>query len=427
MAGAYQGGGKGPKKRRGQPLGGGSPKPRVKRGVLPFQTDAGDAVMVNSYSERWLQRGFQWVYKDEVIGRTGPLQPGQVVSIVSRDGQDLGTGIWDEGKVEVRRLREQRGPIDGAFVVELVARALARRRLGPDTTAWRWIHGENDDFPGVRVDVWGSHLSLLLDSRSYEGLIDPLVDALTSQRDVESIHLGWRPRQDEAAISAFGCIWGTPPTEHVLVSELGLQYAVHPGRGLDAGLYPDMRGVRKWLQGHWSGRSVLNTFSYTAAFSVAAAAHGAREVVTVDLAASAIERARANFEINGLDTSAHRFLVEDTFKALDRMRRKGERFDLVIADPPSFSHGPDGTWKMSRDMPRLVAACLRVLEPHGWILVATNQGSVSPKEFQKMIQSGADRAGRRVRLVHQGTPPHDFPAALHFPESRYLKAWVLEA
>jgi hypothetical protein len=107
MAGAYQGGGKGPKKRRGQPLGGGSPNPRVKRGVLPFQTDAGDAVMVNSYSERWLKRGFQWVYKDEVIGRTGPLQPGQVVSIVSRDGQDLGTGIWDEGKVEVRRLREE--------------------------------------------------------------------------------------------------------------------------------------------------------------------------------------------------------------------------------------------------------------------------------------------------------------------------------
>jgi 23S rRNA (cytosine1962-C5)-methyltransferase len=383
--------------------------------------------MVNSYSEKWLRRGFSWVYQDEVVGRTGALRPGQVVSIVTRDGQDLGTGIWDEGKIEVRRMRESRGPIDAAFVAERVGQALARRHLGPDTTAWRWVHGENDDIPGVRVDVWGEHLSMLLDSRSLEGLIDPLVEALTTQREVESIHLGWRPRQDEPAESSFGCIWGIPPAEPVIVSELGLRYAVSPERGLDAGLYPDMRGTRKWLQGLWRDRKVLNTFAYTGAFSVAAAAHGAKEVVTVDLAAGAIERAEANFVLNGLDPALHRFLAEDTFKVLDRMRRKEELFDVVIADPPSFSHGPGGTWQVSRDMPRLVAACLRVLGPHGWLVVASNQGSVSPKEFQKMIQAGADKAGRRLRLIHQGSPPHDYPAALHFPESRYLKVWVLEA
>ncbi len=382
--------------------------------------------MVNSYSAKWLGRGFCWVYQDEVVGRTGALKPGQVVSIVTRDGQDLGTGIWDEGRIEVRRLRETRGPIDGAFISERVATALARRHVGPDTTAWRWIHGENDDLPGVRVDIWGPHLSMLLDSRSLEGLIDPLVDALTSQREVQSIHLGWRGRSDEPGLESFGCIWGNPPTGPVEVTELGLRYLVDPHRGLDAGLYPDMRGVRKWLQGHWRGRRVLNTFAYTGAFSVAAAAHGASEVVTVDLSAPAVQRAQANFNLNHLERDAHQFWTEDVFKALDRLRRKKELFDLVIADPPSFSHGPDGAWQVSRDMPRLVAACLRVLRPHGWLLVACNQGSVSPKEFQKMVQAGAGKAERRVRTVHQGCPPHDYPAALHFPESRYLKAWVLE-
>ena len=348
MAAAYRGDGGGSRKSRSSGKSRRPERRRSKRGELPFQPDAGDAVMVNAYSEKWLRRGFCWVYKDEVVGRTGTLQPGQVVSIVSREGKDLGTGVWDSGKVEVRRLRESRGPIDAAFISELVARARARRSLGPDTTAWRWIHGENDDFPGVRVDVWAGHLSILLDSRSLEGLIDPLVDALTAQMEVRSIHLGWRPRQDDEQPEAYGCIWGAPPETSVTVSELGLQYLVEPSKGLDAGLYPDMRGVRRWLQSHWRERRVLNTFAYTGAFSVAAAAHGATEVVTVDLSAIAVQRARDNFELNNLPVSDHQFLAEDTFKALDRFRRRGETFDLVVADPPSFSHGPEGVWQVSR-------------------------------------------------------------------------------
>ena len=171
---------------------------------------------------------------------------------------------------------------------------------------------------------------------------------------------------------------------------------------------------------------MLNTFAYTGAFSVEAAAHGAIRVDTVDLAATAIERCRRNFEINELSMEAHGFWTEDTFAALDRFRRGGERFDLIIVDPPSFAHGPSGVWSIESGLSRVVAGCLRVLEEGGWILVATNQGSLSPKEFQKLIKSAAQKVSRRLRIVHQGTTPHDIPAALDFPESRYLKAWVLE-
>ena len=131
--------------------------------------------------------------------------------------------------------------------------------------------------------------------------------------------------------------------------------------GPDVGLYTDMRDLRAWLEPYWGGARVLNTFAYTGAFSVAAARGGASEVVTVDLAAPAIARAEQNFRANDLATEPHTFLVSDVWKALDRFRRKGERFDRVILDPPSFARGGDGGFQTKRDYPRLVAAACRVL------------------------------------------------------------------
>ena len=118
-------------------------------------------------------------------------------------------------------------------------------------------------------------------------------------------------------------------------------------------------------------------------------------------------------------------LAEDSLAALDRLRRKGERFDLVIADPPSFSHGPRGDWSVTQDLGRLVAACCRVLGDRGWLLVASNHGGLSPKDFGRMVLQGSQKAEVPLRLLHEGSTPLDFPAALSFPESRYLKCWVL--
>ena len=106
---------------------------------MNHDSTAGDGIVVNGYSERWLRRGFPWVYSDEVVGRTGELAPGQVVSIRSRSGGILGTGIWDRSRVEVRRFRPDSGPIDAQLLHKRIAAARARRPLPPNTTAWRWI------------------------------------------------------------------------------------------------------------------------------------------------------------------------------------------------------------------------------------------------------------------------------------------------
>jgi 23S rRNA (cytosine1962-C5)-methyltransferase len=210
----------------------------------------------------------------------------------------------------------------------------------------------------------------------------------------------------------------------VRVTERGVAFLVRPWDGPDVGLYADMREVRARLAPHWGGRAVLNTFAYTGAFSVAAALGGATEVVSVDLSTPALERAEANFVANDLDPDAVEFLAEDTFKALDRFRRTGRDFDLVILDPPSFSRSDAGTWSAKRDWPRLVASACRVLRPDGWLVAASNQGEISPKEFTGLQLAGIKKAGRRGQGIHRLGQAPDFPAASWFPEGRYLKVDV---
>lgn len=384
--------------------------------------------MVNGYSSEWLGKGFDWVYPNEIVARKGNTESGAPVQIVASDGRLLGVGIASEGKVAVRRFRDDSGPIDAEFIRQRVNRAWRARRIPDCTTAWRWVHGENDRLPGFRIDVWGSHVTIAVDHASVLGLLDWVVDAVSALDGIDTVWLSRRPEHDDAreGHAVAECLVGSDVRQDVVIRENDLQYYVSPWLGLDAGLYPDMRDVRRWLSPYWEGTSVLNTFAYTGAFSVCAAAGGAASVDTVDLSAPAIARARNNFELNGLVGDHYRFWTEDTFSALDRFRRSGTRFDRIVVDPPSFAHGPSGVWSIEQGLTRVVSGCLRVLEPGGWILVATNQGSMSPKEFQKHIKAASTKVGRRLRLIHQGSTPHDVPAALDFPESRYLKAWVLE-
>lgn len=409
------------------------------RGWAPTKAgvSAGNCVVVNGYSATWLARGFPWVYRDELVGTPPALSVGARVRIQGQDGGVLGVGIWDQGHVAVRRFREDDGPLDAALLRDRLLAALSRRPLPPETTAFRWLHAENDDTPGVRLDVWGDELTLTLDAPGLLPLAGPLLEEaralwprIGGDRPLRAIWQTWRPAQgEEQAVERAprGLVWGEDRGEDVPVLELGLRYRVRPADGFDAGVYADMRAVRAWMAPHWRGRRVLNTFAFTGAFTVSAAAGGAREVLSVDLSPQVLERLAENLRENGLDPEQHPRWDMDVFRALDRLRRKEERFDVVIADPPSFARGPDGPWSASRDFPRLIAACLRVLSPGGWLVAATNNGTVSPKAFQEQIGEGALRAGRRLRLLHQGSPPVDFPAALAFPESRYLKCWVLQA
>ncbi len=374
------------------------------------------ALVVNGYSAGWLRKGFPWVYPKEVV--RGGAAPGAPVELRDGQGQVLGRGIADRGALAVRVFRHGEGPLDDDWLDGVLGAAVMLREavVEEGTTGYRLVHAENDGLPGLRVDRWGDWLVVVLDSVSLRAMAERvtawLVDRFAPKGVVLCFRGAERPGPELAA--------GEAPSGPVEVLERGLRYGVAPLEGPDVGLYADMRPVRAWLEPHWAGTRLLNLFAYTAAFSVSAGCHGAAEAVSVDLSSSILERARDNFLRNGLDPDAHRFEAEDVFKALDRFRRKGERFDRVIVDPPSFSRGR-APFAAKKDWPRLAAAAVRVLVDGGWLLVASNQGELSPRAFDGLVAEGVRKAKAGAQLLLATGQGPDFPAATSFPEGRYLK------
>jgi len=387
------------------------------------------AVVVNGYSERWLRQGFPWIYPKERL--SGPTKAGVWVSVKSSSGELLGAGITDQGWIAVRVMRPEGGHLDQNWLNAVLDRALAFREIivPPETTAYRLVHAENDGLPGVRIDWWDHFATVVLDSPSLAMLLPMIAEWLEDRLQSRGVYLCYRldPRDDRDRVAlhpAPGLIAGHAPVGDVTVRERGLRYLVRPDEGPDVGLYCDMRAVRAWLEPYWGGRRVLNTFAYTGAFSVAAAHGGASEVVTVDLAQPVLERARENFVANDLDPENYEFIASDTIKALDRFRRTGQSFDWVILDPPSFSHHGGAVWSAKKDYPRLVAAAARVMEPGAFLLAATNQGQVSPKEFRAAVAQGFRKAGFNAQEIYWAGAAPDFPSGNWFPEGRYLKVGI---
>lgn len=387
------------------------------------------AIVVNRYSEEWLGKGFPWVYPNEITSRT-PVA-GAEVEIRSLKGQFLGRGIGDDGFVSVRRMRSDDGPLDRDWMWALLDRARALREVvvPPETDGFRLCNAECDGLPGIRIDWWRPFAVVILDRPSLAVLL-PLVRAWLAERmQPRGVVLCYRRDPRDPALSvdpspAAGLIDGFVPRGPVRVRERGLLFEVDPLSGPEVGLFSDMRDVRAWLAPHWGGTRVLNTFAYTGAFSVAAAFGGASEVVSVDLSQAVLERAENNFAINELSEFPHEILTEDTFKALDRFRRQGRTFDRVILDPPSFSRG-EAVFSTQTDYPRLVAAAVRVIEPGGWLVAASNLGELSPREFDGLLLKGLNRAERSAQTLAQLSQAPDHPSASWFPEGRYLKVRVM--
>ncbi|MEZ4448086.1 MAG: class I SAM-dependent rRNA methyltransferase [Nannocystaceae bacterium] len=397
-----------------------------------------------------LLAGHPWLYADAVPTIPG-VATGDFVALETPRRRPLGVALYDGASPIALRVLSTRGDEHPgpALWRRRIADALALRRLalagaddpgarrradpsqGPlalgETDAYRLIHGEGDRLPGVVVDVYAGHLALKLDTPAWMPHLQGLVAALEEVAAPRGIYFKGVAGQRRAGAPAPGpeaaprVLSGAAPPDPVIVREHGMALQVSIQSGQKTGLFLDQRENRALIRRWARGREVLNLFSYTGGFSLAAALGGATRVTSVDTAAGAIAGARANFALSGLDLDEHEFVVGDAFAYLERCAAEERVFDLVIADPPSFAPRRQAVTKALRAYTRLHAQALAQVRPGGLFAASSCSSHITMDAFLGTLREAAARVRRPLRLLEVRGEPADHPSFLHFPEGRYLK------
>jgi 23S rRNA (cytosine1962-C5)-methyltransferase len=349
-------------------------------------------------------------------------------------GLDLPSGTWVKvrsGGFEAYALWDRTSPIalrvfsretkpDAVWLRERLRDALALRGALRESgsSAFRLLYGEGDGVPGVTIDIYDSYAVVVTYADSLDRLLPDVVEALGNELALDGVV---QRRRGEREDSRLVLLSGQEPPDRLFVSERGVRFVVELRSGQKTGLFLDHRENREFVRGLARGKSVLNLFAYTGAFSVYAALGGAERVVSVDVSAGALGLARENFELNELPRAMHQTIAADVFEYLEPSREQPELFDLVISDPPSFATSRDQQFRALRAYVRLNALALSRVRYGGWFATASCTAQASPEAFRHAVAEAASRAGVRLQIVHDAGQPLDHPIMAGHPEGRYLK------
>ncbi len=393
----------------------------------------GVRISVNDSAAAALDRGHPWIYRDAIRTPPSRLEAGAVVDLADGRGRFLGRGLWDPDSPIAARIHERDAatPLDVASFLRRLGSAFALRdRLFAqgDTDAYRLANGEGDRVPGLVIDRYRDVAVLRLDG----GSIDPWIEALRgplatllADRGVRSGALRIAREARSGKGPMIEPLWGPAVPERMMVRERGLALEVDLHFGHKTGAFLDQRENLARVRALASGRRrALNLFSYTGGFSIAAALGGAGHVTSVDTAGPAHASAQRSFRENGLDPTKHTFVTADAFAFLEAAEKRGERFDLVISDPPSFAPSEKAKPRAITSYRRLHRACAAVLAEGGIFCAASCSSHITTDDFFTTLDDAS--LGRSdLRVVSVLGQPEDHPSLPAWPEGRYLKLAVL--
>ena len=346
----------------------------------------------------------------------------QEVEVHSQDGNFLGTAyLSQQNKGLGWFVSKDKVTFNQAFFETLFRQAKEKRSAYYQddlTTAFRLFNQEGDGFGGLTVDLYGDYAVFSwynayvyqirkVISEAFRQVFPEVLGAYEKIRfkglDYESAH-----------------VYGQEAPDFFTVLENGVLYQVFMNDGLMTGIFLDQHEVRGSLvDGLAMGKSLLNMFSYTAAFSVAATMGGASQTTSVDLAKRSRELSQAHFQANGISTGDHRFIVMDVFEYFKYAKRKGLTYDVIVLDPPSFARNKKQTFSVAKDYHKLISQSLEILNPGGIIIASTNAANVSRQKFTEQIDKGF--AGRSYQILNKYGLPADFAYNKKDESSNYLK------
>ena len=380
--------------------------------------------------------GYPVVTADRFVTVEGDLVSGQLVEV--RDESDRargGWGVWDADEKMVRVLGVgECGALDLELVRSRVASAIElRRRLGlmGDGRALRLLAAEAEGLPGIVADLYGEYVVLHQASRALEGLTDLVIDALRESLTLQGIVVKDRARHSAGSKSERARIVGQSPPRRLEVREGQFVADVHLHGNVNTGLFTDLRLERERLMEIATDRRALSTFSYTGLLGAALGRGGASQVTFVDIAEGMHGWAARNLQLNDLDAtdeSRFRFVSVDVLEHMKELHVAGERFDLVLLDPPTYSAARPSAWSLKRQLPILVERAIGLLSgPQARIWLAVTSRAHREDVLVSMVQRGAAAAGSSIEvLARRGLPP-EHPTLACYPRGSYLKVLELAA
>ncbi|MEV9633540.1 class I SAM-dependent rRNA methyltransferase [Burkholderia pseudomallei] len=420
-------------------------------------------VTLKPSKDRSLLRRHPWVYANAIDRVDGKPAPGATVIVRAHDGRFLARAAYSpHSQIRLRVWSfDENEPIDHAFFKRRVQRALAHRRaMISGTDAVRLVFGEADGLPGLIVDYYvaargAAHTGDAAARAAEGGAAAPVAPGdgegrgqLVCQFMAAGVE-HWKGAIVAALVAATGCpnvyersdvsirekegleqttgvLAGDAPPDTLIANENGVLYHVDVRNGHKTGFYVDQRENRALVAQYARDRDVLNCFCYTGGFSLAALKGGAKRVVSIDSSGDALALAQRNVAANGFDAARAQWLDADAFKTLRRLVDEGERFDLIVLDPPKFAPTRDSVDRAARAYKDINLSGLKLLRPGGLLFTYSCSGAIDMDLFQKIVAGAAADAKVDARILKRLGAGVDHPLLTAFPEGEYLKGLLLQ-
>jgi 23S rRNA (cytosine1962-C5)-methyltransferase len=385
-------------------------------------------IVLKSGKDQSPRRFHPWIFSGAIKKIYGSPAEGDLVEVYDNKDEFLAIGHYQPGSIAVRIISFTKTEIDENFFRERIKSAIRYREAvgllnDPDTNVLRLIHAEGDDLPGLIVDLYNGVAVMQMHSvgmyrmrNEFASIIKELLgERISAVYDKSEGTIPYMSGIEPVN----GFILGS--SDPVIVSENGFKFRIDWTTGQKTGFFIDQRESRKLLGEYTNGRSVLNMFGYTGAFSVYAMKN-ASLVHTVDSSASAIDLADENIKLNFGDDPRHEGFQVDAFDFMNDIR---DKYDLIILDPPAFAKHQNVLANALQGYKRLNMKAIENIKPGGIIFTFSCSQVVTRENFRKSVFAAAANTRRRVRILHQLSQPADHPINIYHPESEYLKGLVI--
>ncbi|MHA4214223.1 class I SAM-dependent rRNA methyltransferase [Bacillus cereus] len=379
-----------------------------------------------------IKSGYPLILKDAIQNLNDVREEGTIIKVVDEKNQFIGKGYYGKqnkgyGWILTRKESEQ---INQSFFESKIKSALHKRKQfykSSDTTAFRVVNGEGDGLGGLIIDYYDGYYVVSWYSEGIYTFRDEIIAALQKVANFKGIYEKKRFDTKGKYIEGDDFVAGERGEFPLIVKENGVNFAVYLNDGAMVGVFLDQRNVRKQIRDKYAkGRTVLNMFSYTGAFSVFAALGGASKTTSVDLANRSLSKTIEQFSVNEVDYEAQDIIVEDVFLYFKYAAKKKMKFDMVVLDPPSFARSKKYTFSAAKDYKNLLKETIAITENNGIIVASTNCSAFDMKKFKGFIDTAFKEMNGKYKILEEHSLPEDFRTIDQFKEGDYLKVVFIE-